>query len=67
MGRKRDLTSRGVQRLSERERRAGLDPTDEAARWLDEYEPKPEPTPAKSLGKSKVLHQFRRRQQQRPP
>jgi hypothetical protein len=65
MGRKRELNSRGVERLSERERGLGLDPTDDAARWLAEHDPPPKPAPPKSLGKSKVLHQWRRRQERR--
>jgi hypothetical protein len=58
---KRPLTSRGVQKRSERERAAGLDADDEAARWLAEHDAAPEPEPSKSSRKSKRLHQFRRR------
>jgi len=36
---------------------------DDAARWLDEHDPKPKPQPPKSATKSKVLHQWRQRQQ----
>jgi hypothetical protein len=39
-----------------------VDPTDEAARWLEEHDPKPEPPPPKSARKSKELHRWRRRQ-----
>jgi hypothetical protein len=53
------LTRRGVERLSERERAAGLDHDDDAARWLAENEPKPEPPQSKSAFKSKALHRWR--------
>jgi hypothetical protein len=59
---KRPLTSRGVEKRSERERAAGLDPDDEAARWLAENDPEPEPEPSKSSRKSKQLHRFRQQQ-----
>jgi hypothetical protein len=62
MARKRSLTSRGAQKLGERERSLGLDSADEAARWLEEHDPKPAPQPPKSLGKSKTLHRWRQRQ-----
>ena len=55
------LTSRGVERQSDRERTAGLDPDDEAARWLAEHDPKPPPARPKSAPKSKLLHQWRQR------
>ena len=56
-------TSKGAQRRAERERAVGLDPDDEAARWLAEHapeQPKPEPKAAK---KSKAVHRFRQQQQ----
>ncbi len=60
------LTSKGAARRAERERAVGLDPADEAARWLDENDPKPNsappPTVSKSARKSKALHRFRQRQ-----
>lgn len=62
MGRKRPLTSRGVRKLSERERAAGLDADDAAARWLAENDAPPEPEPPKAARKAKALHQWRRRQ-----
>jgi hypothetical protein len=65
VARKRTLTSKGAQDLGERERGLGLDPDDDAARWLAEHDPPPKPEPPKSAGKSKVLHQWRQRQRQR--
>jgi hypothetical protein len=64
MGERRPLTSVGAKRLGERERTVGLDPEDEATRWLDEHDPPPKQQAPKSAGKSKALHQWRRRQQQ---
>jgi hypothetical protein len=48
--------------MSERERAAGLDPDDEASRWLAEHDPPPEPARPKSQSKSKGLHRWRRQQ-----
>lgn len=62
VGAKRPLTSRGARKLGDRERAAGLDPDDEAARWLREHQPEPEPAPSKSAYKSKELHRWRQRQ-----
>jgi hypothetical protein len=58
---------RAAQRRGERERAAGLDPDDEAARWLADHEPPPLELPAvsKSARKSKLLHQWRQREQRR--
>jgi hypothetical protein len=47
--------------MREREASAGLDPDDEAARWLAEHDPEPRPEPPKAARKSKLLHQFRNR------
>jgi len=50
-----------LKRMREREANAGLDPEDEAARWLAEHEPKPATVEPKAARKSKLLHQFRNR------
>jgi hypothetical protein len=65
MTRKRPLTSRGVQTLSERERATGVDPEDDAAKWLQERDPPPLPTAPKSATKSKALHRWRQEQQKK--
>ena len=63
MSEKRPLSHRRAQKLGELERAAGLDPDDEAARWLEQNAPKPEPpATSKSARKSKLLHQWRQRQ-----
>jgi hypothetical protein len=61
---KRPLGHRAARKLGERERALGLDPEDEASRWLDEHAPAPDPpATSKSARKSKLLHQWRQRQQ----
>ncbi|MBA3243901.1 MAG: hypothetical protein H0T61_01840 [Actinobacteria bacterium] len=55
----RPLTTKGAQKRGERERAVGIDPGDEAARWLDEHDPKPEPPQPKAAKKSKAVHRFR--------
>jgi hypothetical protein len=59
------LTSEGAKKLADRERAVGLEPDDVAAQWLDEHDPPAKPQAPKAASKSKVLHQWRRRQQQR--
>ena len=61
MSRKRPLSSRSVEKLSERERTVGIDPEDDAAAWLDEHDPKPPPPVSKRAAKNRTLHQWRRR------
>jgi hypothetical protein len=61
MSRKPPLSSRSVEKLSERERSAGLDPADDAALWLEEHDPAPPPAVPKRATKNKTLHQWRRR------
>jgi hypothetical protein len=62
MSRKRPVTSRGAQKLGERERMVGLEPDDDAARWLEENDPKPALKPPKSASKSRLLHRWRQSQ-----
>ena len=56
-----DRRREAAKRRGERERGAGLDPDDDAARWLEEHDPPPAPETPKSVGKSKQLHRWRRR------
>jgi hypothetical protein len=51
-----------AKRRGERERRVGLDPGDEAARWLAEHDPPPPEPESKSRFKAKDLHRWRERQ-----
>jgi hypothetical protein len=57
------LTHEGAKRRAERERQVGLDPADEAARWLEEQDPPPAPPPSKSKFKSKELHRWRQQRE----
>ena len=54
-------TREAAKKRAEREREAGLDPDDEAARWLSEHDPKPPEPEPKSRFKSKELHRWRQR------
>jgi hypothetical protein len=54
-----------AKRRGERERQAGLDPEDDAARWLAEHDPPPAPPPSKSKFKSKELHRWREQRTRR--
>jgi hypothetical protein len=65
MTRKRPLSARGVQKLSERERATGLDPEDDASKWLQEHNPPPPPAVPKAATKSKALHRWRQEQQKK--
>jgi hypothetical protein len=65
--RKPDLSQRSVEKLRDRERAVGIDPEDDAARWLEQNDPKPEPAPPKSASKSKTLHRWRQQQQRKQP
>jgi hypothetical protein len=66
MGPGRDVTRGAAERLGKRERAVGLDPDDDAAKWLAEHDPPPPSEQPKAALKSKVLHQWRRRQQREP-
>jgi hypothetical protein len=61
---KKRLTPRGVARMREREASVGLDPEDEAARWLSENDPPAPPKAPKSAKKSVTLHRFKQRRDQ---
>jgi hypothetical protein len=63
MTRKRPLTSRGAQKLGERERAAGLEAEDAAAQWLQKHDRPPPPALPKAATKSKALHRWRQQQQ----
>jgi hypothetical protein len=58
---RKDLSRKGAQTRAERERQAGLDPDDEAARWLASHDPPPAPRTPKSATKSKTLHRWQQR------
>jgi hypothetical protein len=60
---KRPITSRGALKRGERERAVGVDPEDDAARWLEEHDPTPPTREPKAAKKSKAVHRFRQRQQ----
>lgn len=56
---KKPITSKGALKRGERERSVGLEADDEAAKWLEEHDPKPQPPEPKSARKSKAVHRFR--------
>jgi hypothetical protein len=56
---KRPPSRRTVEKMREREAKAGLDADDAAAQWLQENDPPPPPQTPKSAHKSKALHRFR--------
>ncbi len=56
---KRPPSKRSVERMRAREQNAGLEPGDDAARWLEENEPRVEKPPPKAARKSKALHRWR--------
>jgi len=62
MSYKKPITSKGALKRGERERAVGLDPDDEAAKWLAEHDPQPAPPEPKSAKKSKAVHRFRQGQ-----
>jgi hypothetical protein len=55
-------TREAAKKRAEREREAGLDPDDEAARWLSEHDAPRPPPESKSRFKSKELHRWRQNQ-----
>ena len=62
MATKRPLKSNSVKKLSERERATGIDPEDDASKWLQERDPPPPPAVPKAATKSKALHRWRQQQ-----
>ncbi|MGH3049103.1 MAG: hypothetical protein ACRDLK_03015 [Gaiellaceae bacterium] len=56
-----DVSRRRAEKLAKRDRETGLDSEDEAARWLAEHDPEPEPQRPKRASKSKTLHLWRHR------
>ena len=62
---KRGITSKRAEKLGEHERAVGLDPDDEAARWLAEHDPPAAPEAPKGRFKSKELHRWRQREARR--
>jgi hypothetical protein len=44
----------------------GLDPTDEAAKWIEGHDDSPPPPASKASRKSKALHRWRQAQLRKP-
>jgi hypothetical protein len=63
MSKRLPITSHSAKRLADRERGVGLEPDDDAARWLAANDAPPPPATPKAASKNKTLHQWRRRQQ----
>jgi hypothetical protein len=59
------MNRKRAQRVAERDRNVGLEPDDQAAKWLEEHAPKEEPPRPKAAHKSKTLHRWRQQQQQK--
>ena len=59
------MNRKRAQRMAQRERNVGLEPDDDAAKWLAEHAPQPEPQRPKAASKSKTLHRFRQAQQKK--
>jgi hypothetical protein len=59
------MNKKRAQRMAERERNVGLEQDDDAAKWLEENDAKPEPPRPKAAHKSKTLHRWRQQQQKR--
>jgi hypothetical protein len=53
-------------RRLEREQTMGLDPDDEASRWIEEHDAAPKAPASKASRKSKALHRWRQAQLRKP-
>ena len=62
---KQPPSRRSVEKRRAREASVGVDPEDDAAKWLAEHDPEPAPQTPKRASKSKALHQWRQRQQRK--